>query len=45
MQIIIFLQITQAFHLKFNDPPLKLSSGRSRVEKPKNCADWNPGGA
>ena len=45
MQIIILLQITQAFHLKFNDPPLKLSSGRSRVEKPKNCADWIPGGA
>ena len=38
MQIIIFLQITQAFPLKFNDPPLKLSSRQSWVEKPENYA-------
>ena len=39
MQNIIFLQITQAFPLKLNDPPLKLSSRRSWVEKRENYAE------
>ena len=38
MPVINFLQITQAFPLKFNDPLLKLKSRRSWVEKPKNYA-------
>ena len=39
MQICNFLQTTQAFSLKLNDPPLKLSSRRSWVEKTKNDAE------
>ena len=39
MQICNFLQTTQAFSLKLNDPPLKLSSRRSWVEKTKNYAE------
>ena len=38
MPVINFLQITQAFPLKFKDPLLKLISRRSWVEKPKNYA-------
>ena len=38
-RLVMFLQTTQAFPLKSNDPPLKLSSRRSWVEKPENYAE------